>query len=78
MLNEIELNEINKALYPDAKIYWIPNKGYSSKLFETMVKNGNEMRQSGKVSFMIDKENKVIASGFTRIDFLQRLAYMMQ
>lgn len=78
MINEIELDEINKALYEDAKIYWIPNKNYSSKLFERMMQQGYEMRKSGKVSFMVDLNGHTIASGFSKIDFLQRLAYMMQ
>ena len=77
-MNELELNTVNENLYDDAKIYWQPNKDYSSRLCDRLLSLGYEIKRSGQVIYMIDLQGLTIASGVGKVDFLRRLAHMMQ
>ena len=77
-MTEDELKKMNESLYEDAKIYWIPNMSYSSKVFERVMSRKNTvLKKSGSVNF-ITENNLTIASGVGRIDLLIRLSEMMR
>ena len=77
-MNQIELNNLNKPLCEEAKIYWIPNKNYSSPLYERVMKMGNTyLCRSGAVLY-IKQEGKTLASGIGMTDLLCKLAEMMR
>lgn len=77
-MKKLELQQINKSLYEDAKIYWEENKGYTSILLKRLLRFGYVRKSKGSIKFIEDADGKQIASGGSDILLLKDIAVKMR
>jgi hypothetical protein len=74
-MTHLQIENLNKSIhYLEGKIYFEPNKGYTSDLLKKYTKLGYSCSTSGIMHYFRDNKNRVIASGYSWEGLLQNIA----
>lgn len=78
-MNQIQIDEINKHLSENGKIFWSPNQGWTSKLWIDLSRQGfrTTTSPSGYVT-VYDKDGAQFVQGCGRVQMLQALSVAMR
>ena len=78
-MNEIQLTEMNKEIgYKEGEIFWNWNKGYTSKLFQSLYKEGYKAVKSGAIYILKDNEGNEVTTGYSWEGLLKNTAILMR
>jgi len=77
-MNQIEIDKVNKSLYSDARIFWEPNKGYTSHLWKFLQLNGYSVKSSKGIYTVYDYTGKKVLTAIGKTKMLVELAKLFR
>jgi hypothetical protein len=77
-MNQLQIDQLNKDIpFNDGKIFWEPNKGYTTKTIKYLFQCGWRAYTSGCVHTLEDMEGKQVLTAYSWPSLLQKTSILM-
>lgn len=79
-MNQLQVNEINDNIsFEEGKIYWKPNKHWTSELMENLIGLGWSIKEfRGLVDIYDNEDNRIVWNALGRVNALKELADVLK